>query len=366
MSGLVVGDVTVSFDGSPAVSDVRLDVPQGQVLAVLGPSGSGKSTLLRVVAGLQVPDRGTVSFDGVDVSGVPTHKRGFGLLFQDGQLFAHLDVAANVAYPLRRRHVSRAAARKRVKELLELVGLPGTEGRRPTSLSGGQQQRVALARALAAEPRVLLLDEPLSALDRSLRDRLAGDLRGILTATGTTALLVTHDHDEALTIADRIALMRDGRIVQQGAAGQVWAHPVDEEAARFLGYSTVLRGEAAQALRTLAGLPAGATTELSPAETVPTPATGRHGAVAVREAMSPSAARASRTGLALRPGALRLDPAGPLAGTVRGMSSTADGVRLQVDIDGVGEAQAYAETGTVLAVGERVHLRLVVAATAAV
>lgn len=335
MGGLTVEGVTVRFDGVPAVEDVTCEVPQGQVLAVLGPSGCGKSTLLRVIAGLQEPDQGTVGFGGTDVSRVPTHRRGFGLLFQDGQLFAHLDVAANVGYPLRRRRMPRHQVRARVHELLDLVGLPGLERRRPTSLSGGQQQRVALARALAAEPRVLLLDEPLSALDRGLRERLATDLRGILTRTGTTALLVTHDHDEALTIADRIAVMRAGRILQEGPAAQVWSHPVDEQAARFLGFSTVLRGAAADALR----------------DQLEAPALGAH---------DPDA------DLALRPGALRLDPAGALAATVRSATSGADGIRLAVEVDRVGRAEAYAETGAAVQAGDRVRLRLVPAATAPV
>ncbi|TWP39059.1 ABC transporter ATP-binding protein [Leekyejoonella antrihumi] len=328
MDGLVVAGVGVSFDGDPAVQDVTLELPAGQVLAVLGPSGCGKSTLLRVIAGLQVPDRGTVSFDGADVTGIPTHKRGFALMFQDGQLFAHLDVAANVAYPLRRKRVARAKIAPRVTELLNLVGLPGMEERGPASLSGGQQQRVALARALAAEPRLLLLDEPLSALDRALRDRLATDLREILVCTGTTALLVTHDHDEALTAADRIAVMRDGRIVQQGPAADVWQHPVDERAAQFLGFSTILDGSGADRLRPLLG--AGA---------------GRR--------------------IALRPGALRVDPRGELIGTVRSAATVADGIRLRCEVEAIGEVQAYAETGTTLAPGDRVQLRLVPAATAA-
>ncbi len=331
VSGLVVSAVTVTFGGTAAVRGVDLTVPQGEIMAVLGPSGCGKSTLLRVVAGLQVPDAGSVHFDGVDVSRVPTHKRGFGLLFQDGQLFAHLDAAANVAYPLRRAKVPRARTRRRVDELLELVGLPGAGKRRPTELSGGQQQRVALARALAAEPRVLLLDEPLSALDRALRERLAADLRRILRETDTTALLVTHDHDEALAVADRMALMRAGRMVQDGPAAQVWDHPVDEESARFLGFTTIVRGASADAIRSCCG------------------GVGRPGAA-----------------IALRPGALRLDPEGDLEATVHAAVGAADGIRLEVRIDGVGSAQAYAEAGVTVSSGDRVRLRPVPAAMAAV
>lgn len=175
MSGLEVAHATVTFAQTVAVNDVSVSVPAGKVLAMLGPSGCGKSTLLRAVAGLQALAHGSVAFDGYDVTDTPTHKRGFALMFQDGQLFDHLTVAGNVAYPLRRQGVSRRDARVRVEELLELVGLPGIADRRPESLSGGQQQRVALARALAARPRLLLLDEPLSALDRALRERLAAE-----------------------------------------------------------------------------------------------------------------------------------------------------------------------------------------------
>lgn len=249
MSGLEVRDVSVAFDTTQALDAVTLGVGTSRILAVLGPSGCGKSTLLRVIAGLQQPDSGSVFFDGQDVTAVPTHRRGFALMFQDGQLFQHLSVGANVAYPLRRQRVSRQDSAKRAAELLDLVGLGGFADRSPRTLSGGQQQRVALARALAAQPRLLLLDEPLSALDRDLRERLAVDLREILSSTGTTALLVTHDHSEALTLADDAVLLRAGRVVQHGEVADLWRHPVDEEAARFLGYGTILTGEPAIAVR---------------------------------------------------------------------------------------------------------------------
>ena len=195
---------------------MSLDLPDGDVLAVLGPSGCGKSTLLRAVAGLETPSDGAIRWDGRDLAGVPTHKRGFALMFQDGQLFNHLTVARNVGYALRLRRTRSARVAERVAELLALVGLEGYADRLPTTLSGGERQRVALARSLAVDPRLLLLDEPLSALDAGLRERLAGDLREILRAAGTTALMVTHDHEEAFTVADRMAVMRDGRVVQAG------------------------------------------------------------------------------------------------------------------------------------------------------
>ena len=244
---LSLRDLSVAFDGQPpAVDGVCLDLPTGDVLAVLGPSGCGKSTLLRAVAGLETLDAGSVAYDGQDLAAVPTHRRGFALMFQDGQLFPHQSVAGNVGYPLRLRHTPKAQVARRVEELLDLVGLPGLGERSTTHLSGGERQRVALARALAVEPRLLLLDEPLSALDRGLRERLAHDLRDILVAAGTTALLVTHDQEEAFAVADRMALMRAGRVVQAGTVDDVWRSPVDAEAARFLGYATVLDDEPAR------------------------------------------------------------------------------------------------------------------------
>lgn len=233
-------DVSVNFGQTQAVDHVRLDISAGETIAVLGPSGCGKSTLLRVVAGLNREFSGQVVHRGRDLRGVPPHRRRFAMVFQDGQLFEHLTVARNVAYGLagslpEQGRLSRAAKAARVAELLDLVGLPGLEARRPATLSGGERQRVALARALAPRPAVLLLDEPLSALDRSLRERLSVDLRAILDRTGTTAILVTHDHGEARTIGHRVAVMRDGRVVQVGTPDEVWGAPVDAETARFLG-----------------------------------------------------------------------------------------------------------------------------------
>jgi thiamine transport system ATP-binding protein len=317
---LEVEGLTVRFDDVAAVDDVSLALPTGKTLAVLGPSGCGKSTLLRAVAGLETTYAGRVRFDGRDLAGVPTHRRGFALMFQDGQLFAHLSVAGNVGYPLRLRGRRRSEVAAEVTRLLDLVGLPGLGQRAVTDLSGGERQRVALARALAVRPRLLLLDEPLSALDRSLRERLANDLREILLAASTTALLVTHDQEEAFTVADRMALMRAGRLVQAGTVDEVWRAPADAEAARFLGYATVLDGAAARAVLRAGG----------------------------RDGPGP---------VALRRSAVRVDPAGPLQATVTSARTAPDVVRLTVLVDGgVGELHAVCPGPSSVAVGDRVGL----------
>jgi thiamine transport system ATP-binding protein len=318
---LSISDVTVRYGDAAAVDHVSLDLASGQVLAVLGPSGCGKSTLLRAVAGLEPLASGAISWDGADLAGVPTHKRGFALMFQDGQLFGHLTVARNVAYALRLRRTPSARVAERVRELLELVGLSGYDDRLPGTLSGGERQRVALARALAVDPRLILLDEPLSALDATLRERLAGDLRDILHAAGTTALLVTHDHEEAFALADRLAVMRAGRVVQQGAIDEVWREPVDEETALFLGYARVLRDEAAERVLAAAGL-------------------------------------AASYAVAVRRSALVVDGAGPLRAVVESARVTPELVRLVVAVEGVGTTDAVAPLGSRVAPGDAVGLRV--------
>jgi thiamine transport system ATP-binding protein len=318
---LTLRNLSIRYGDTLAVDDVSLELAPGQVLAVLGPSGCGKSTLLRAVAGLEPISSGSISVDGVDLAGTPTHKRGFALMFQDGQLFAHLTVARNVAYALKLRRTPSARVATRVRELLELVGLSGYEDRLPGTLSGGERQRVALARALAVDPRLILLDEPLSALDATLRERLAGDLREILHAAGTTALLVTHDHEEAFALADRLAVMRAGRVVQSGAIDEVWRRPVDEETALFLGYARVVRDAAARRLLEAASLP---------------------GAAAV----------------ALRRSALVVDGAGSIRARVESARVTPEQVRLVVDADGIGRLDAVAQLGSHVALGDEVALRV--------
>ncbi|MFI9776566.1 ABC transporter ATP-binding protein [Streptomyces sp. NPDC051956] len=254
MALLTLDDATVRFGGPSktahaALDRVGLEVAEHEIVCVLGPSGSGKSTLLRVVAGLQGLDGGRVFLDGRDQAGVPAHRRGVGLMFQDHQLFPQRDVGGNVAFGLRMHGASRSEQQDRVRELLELVGLPGAGRRAVASLSGGEQQRVALARALAPRPRLLMLDEPLGQLDRSLRERLVVELRQLFGELGTTVLAVTHDQGEAFALADRVVVMRDGRIAQSGTPLEVWQHPADEFVARFLGFDNVVEatvaGEAA-------------------------------------------------------------------------------------------------------------------------
>jgi thiamine transport system ATP-binding protein len=256
---LRVEGVTVRFAEKAALDGVTLDVAEGEVVAVLGASGSGKSTLLRVVAGLQRPDSGRVVLDGRDLAGVPPHRRGIGLVFQDHALFEHRDVSGNVAFGLRMRGASRAEIEQKVAELLDLVGLSGLERRSISTLSGGEQQRVALARALAPEPRVLLLDEPLGSLDRLLRDRLLEDLGELFAALRVTAVYVTHDQAEAFALGNRVAVVRDGRVAQIGTPDELWSRPLDEDVARFLGLNvrdgTVIRPEAVQVRRAREGEP---------------------------------------------------------------------------------------------------------------
>lgn len=205
---LVVRDVSKSFDGTTVLDRVSLHVDDGEVVALLGPSGSGKSTLLRVIAGLVPPDEGTVELAGRDLARVPTHRRGIGMVFQDDQLFPHRDVAGNVGFGLEMAGIDAPTRTRTVSDLLSLVGMQGFEHRQVTELSGGEAKRVALARALAPEPAVLLLDEPLTGLDRELHDRLVVEVAEILRRTATTAVWVTHDRSEAEAVADRIVQLR--------------------------------------------------------------------------------------------------------------------------------------------------------------
>lgn len=231
---LRVDNVTVRFGETLAVDHASLQVSDGERMAVLGPSGSGKSTLLRAIGGLEQLETGTIRWDGVDLAGTPPHLRRFGFMFQGYALFPHMTVGDNVAFGLRMEQRSAAEIEARVAEVLEWVGLSGFAGRSVENLSGGEQQRVALARTLAPNPRLVMLDEPLGALDRTLRERLIVEMTALLERAGTTALYVTHDHGEAATFADRIALMRAGSIVQVGDMNDLRQQPADDWVADFV------------------------------------------------------------------------------------------------------------------------------------
>ncbi|NJN17201.1 MAG: ABC transporter ATP-binding protein [Oscillochloris sp.] len=242
MAILTIQDIHKAYDDTPVLRGVNLEVQAGGVTALLGPSGCGKTTLLRLVAGLEQADRGSISFEGKSLAGVPPHERGFGLMFQEYALFPHLDVAANVAFGLRARKWDRRTIIERVGNMLDLVGMRAYGRRRVYDLSGGERQRVALARALAPGPRLLMLDEPLAALDRELRERLQDELRAILRQVQITALYVTHDQLEAFALADQVVLLRAGLIVQTGAPTVLYRRPADLWAARFLGMRNTVAG----------------------------------------------------------------------------------------------------------------------------
>jgi iron(III) transport system ATP-binding protein len=241
MKAVQLADCHHSYGREQVLRGVDLEVEQGSFLAVLGASGSGKTTLLRLVAGFERLEQGTLRLDGTVVDDgrrpVPPERRKIGFVPQDAALFPHMKVGANVGFGLRRR-----SDHKRVPELLEMVGLAGMEGRYPHELSGGQQQRVALARALAVDPRVVLLDEPFSALDAAMRASLRHEIAGILRRSGTTTILVTHDQDEALSMADQVAVLRGGQIVAEGRPEHLYRRPADPEMATFLGEANLLKG----------------------------------------------------------------------------------------------------------------------------
>jgi ABC-type Fe3+/spermidine/putrescine transport system ATPase subunit len=247
-----------SFGDQRAVDEISLVVPEGEIVALLGPSGCGKTTTLRMIAGFERPSAGIVRLDGRDVTEQRPNQRGIGLVFQDYALFPHMTVAQNIDYGMRQQRVPPAERAERRTALMGLVRLDGLEARRPAQLSGGQQQRVALARALAVRPRLLLLDEPLSNLDARLREALRGELRDILRAAGTTALVVTHAQDEAMALADRIVVMNRGRIEQAGAPETLYGEPATRFVAEFIGrslwFSGALLPDAPGRFRTIEGI----------------------------------------------------------------------------------------------------------------
>ena len=251
---LEIQNLTAGYDQDVILKDFSLSVEEGEFLSLLGPSGCGKSTLLKTIAGIVPAQNGSVILDGQDITGLPIHRRGTTVLFQDMRLFPHKSVAENVAFPLKMKGVSKAERIKTAEALLEKVQLTGFGSRRPMELSGGQQQRVALARALAAQPKLLLLDEPFSALDENLREDMRTLVLQLRAEFGMTVILVTHDREEALSMSDRVALMFEGKLIQIDTPKQVYAHPVSRKAADYFGNCVYIRGRVEDGRFTACGI----------------------------------------------------------------------------------------------------------------
>ncbi|MBC6439891.1 MAG: ABC transporter ATP-binding protein [Rhodospirillales bacterium] len=245
MSGLELKDISKRFGAVTAVTDVNLDIPQGRFISFLGPSGCGKTTLLRLIAGLERATTGHIVLDGEDLTEKPTHRRNIGMVFQSLALFPHLSVGENITYSQKIRGLDRASRRKRADELLELVRLPGVADRNIGQLSGGQRQRVAIARALALEPRLFLLDEPLSALDAKLREEMQVELRMLQERLGITTIIVTHDQREAMTMSDEVVVMSTARVQQMGPPLEIYRNPASAFVAEFIGTSNLIRAHQA-------------------------------------------------------------------------------------------------------------------------
>ncbi len=293
MSGVEIREVSKRYGTVVALDRVSLDLADGEFFGLLGPSGSGKTTLLRSIAGFVEPEGGQILIDGADVSRIPTHRRDIGMVFQSYALFPHMSVFDNIAFSLSVRRTGREEIARRVAAVLEMVQLAGYGERRPRQLSGGQQQRVALARALVSNPRVLLLDEPLGALDKNLRQQMQVELRQIQREVGTTTVFVTHDQEEALTLSDRIAIFREGEIVQVGRPGEVYERPRTAFAAAFLGATNFLPGRVASRNG------AGGSLRLDDGQTVHT--------------LDPLPPEGSAVTLTVRPEKFTLEPAGTTA-----------------------------------------------------
>ncbi len=239
---LLVKNLCNCYEGTPLLQDIGFALQQGEILCLLGPSGSGKTTLLRLIAGLEKEDSGSIVFRGRDISTIPPHKRNFGMMFQEYALFPHKNVRQNIAFGLEMQHCRPDELLHRVDAMLDLVGLQGLGHRRINELSGGERQRVALARSLAPEPQLLLLDEPLGSLDRTLRDRLTGEIRCILKKLGVTAIFVTHDQAEAFSVADKIAVLHNGVLQQFGTPESLYRRPRNATVAAFLGFTNLITG----------------------------------------------------------------------------------------------------------------------------
>lgn len=239
---LEVDGLSNRYEGQPLLQGISFSLKQGEILCLLGPSGSGKTTLLRLLAGLEKEDAGTITFCGRDIRAIPSHKRNFGMMFQEYALFPHKSVQQNVAFGLEMQHCPAGELARRVRTVLEMVGLLGLEHRKIDELSGGERQRVALARSLAPEPQLLLLDEPLGSLDRALRERLTGEIRTILKYLGVTAVFVTHDQAEAFSIADKVAILHHGILQQFDPPEHLYRKPINSTVAGFLGFRNLIKG----------------------------------------------------------------------------------------------------------------------------
>ncbi|GLU29767.1 ABC transporter ATP-binding protein [Brucella sp. NBRC 12950] len=244
-SALVLKAVTKRFGSNIAVESLDLTIDAGKLVSLLGPSGCGKTTTLRMVAGFESTDSGTIQIGGTNVTNLPPHRRRLGMVFQNYSLFPHRTVAENIGFGLKMQGAAKAERDERIKSMLDLIQLPGRGDAFPSQLSGGQQQRVALARSLVVDPKVLLLDEPLSALDKSLRESMQFEIRAMQARLGITTLLVTHDQEEALSMADQVAVMNKGRILQLGTPGEIYDKPQSRFVAEFLGASNIFEGETA-------------------------------------------------------------------------------------------------------------------------
>jgi ABC-type Fe3+/spermidine/putrescine transport system ATPase subunit len=336
---VVLDGVSKTYGAVRALDGLHLALQEGELLSLLGPSGCGKTTSLNVVAGFVVPDAGRVRIDDVDVTDRAPWQRGLGVVFQSYALFPHLSVGDNVAFGLRERGVARGEIGRRVAEALALVRLPGAEARRPGELSGGMQQRVALARALVIRPRVLLLDEPLAALDKKLRDEMRVELKDIQRRVGITTLFVTHDQQEALGLSDRVGVMNAGRLEQLGTPRDIYERPATAFVADFVGASTVLSGT-----RLSADL-----VELAPGVRVPV-------------APSRAATAATTVRLLVRPEHVQLGvPAGTpgaLAATVTAVTYLGDRVDLRLELAPGVVLRAHAASDRALEVGDRITVRL--------
>ncbi len=240
---LELRNLVKSYEGKPLLRDISFTVAEGETVCLLGASGSGKSTILKMISGLEFPESGHILFSGIDLAQTPPHLRDFGLVFQDYGLFPHLNVFDNIAFGLKIRNLPTDKTQLRVAALLEQVNLTGFEKRKVTDLSGGEQQRIALARALAPQPRLLMFDEPLGALDRAMKEDLLNELRMILHKTKIPAIYVTHDQEEAITIADRILVLYEGNIIRDGTPDELWKDPQSAVVAKFLGIGNVIEGE---------------------------------------------------------------------------------------------------------------------------